>query len=168
MPEAKKQYVLIKTSPNDVLFTLRNVENPQLTRLVHLTKKTPQQPLPLTWALSVIADPALYGMYKKGYFSFDDNDGLAQAAYDAGYWFDTKFDFKPARKEDDGLIFSILKVGNRVKIEEAIKEYGEERVKDVAINKCKDLNQNVIQMLEKKFGIQLVVDGVDEEMADDE
>ena len=167
MPEAKKQYVLIKTSPNDVLFTLRNVENPQLTRLIHLTKKTPQQPLPLSWALSVIADPALYGRYKKGYFSFDDNDGLAKAAYEAGYWFGEKFDFEPAKKEDDGLIFSILKVGNRTKIDETIAKYGMERVKDVAINRCGELSQNVIQVLEKRFGVQLVVDGVDEEMADD-
>lgn len=168
MPEEKKQYVLIKTSPNEVLFTLRNVENPQLTRRIHLTKRTPQQPLPLSWALSVIADPVLYGMYKKGYFSFDDNDSLAKAAYEAGYWFDEKFDFKPAKKEDDGLIFTILKVGNREKIEKAITEYGVDRVKAVAINKCGELSQNVIQVLEKRFGIQLVIDGVDGEMADEE
>lgn len=168
MPEAKKQYVLIRTSPNDVLFTLRNVENPQLTRLIHLTKKTPQQPLPLTWALSVIADPALFTMYKKGYFSFDDNEGLAKAAYDAGYWFDAKFDFEPAKKEDDSLVFAILKGGNREKIDAAIAKYGMERVKDVAINKCGELSQNVIQVLEKRFGVQLVVDGVDEEMAENE
>ena len=168
MPEAKKQYVLIRTSPNDVLFTLRNVENPQLTRLIHLTKKTPQQPLPLTWALSVIADPALFTMYKKGYFSFDDNEGLAKAAYDAGYWFDAKFDFKKKKKEDDSLVFAILKGGNREKIDAAIAKYGMERVKDVAINKCGELSQNVIQVLEKRFGVQLVVDGVDEEMAENE
>ena len=167
MPE-NKQYVLIKTSPNEVLFTLRNVENPQLTRRIHLTNKTPQQPLPLSWALSVIADPVLYGMYKKGYFSFNDNDSLAKAAYEAGYWFDEKFDFEPATKADDGLIFTILKVGNRTKIEEAIKKYGEERVKAVAINKCGELSQNVIQVLEKRFGIQLVIDGVDGEMTDAE
>lgn len=169
MPEAKKQFILMKTSPNDVLFTLRSVENPQLTRLVHLTAKKPQQPLPLEWALSVIADQTLYGMYKKGYFAFDDNDALAEAAYEAGYWFDKKFDFKPAKKEDDDLIFSILKVGNRTKIEEAIKTYGKERVKDVAISRAKELTQNVIQVLEKMFGVQLTVDGVaDLEMAEEE
>ena len=168
MPD-RKQFVLIKTTPNDVLFTLRSVENPQLTRLVHLTAKHPQQPLPLEWALSVIADQTLYGMYKKGYFAFDDNDALVQAAYDAGYYFDNKLDFKPAKKEDDGLILSILKVGNRTKIESSMKEYGKDRVKDVAIAHVKELTQNVITVLEKMFGVQLTVDGVaDLEMAEED
>jgi hypothetical protein len=112
----------MKTSPNDVLFTLRSVENPALTREIYLTKKHARQPLPVEWALSIIADQTLYGMFKKGYFTFDDPKGLAKVAYDRGYWFDEEFDFTPASTEDENLIFSILKVGNRTKIEETIKK----------------------------------------------
>lgn len=162
-----KQFILIKTSPNDVLFTLTSIANPALTREIFLTRKRPKQPLPAEWALSVIADPVLYGMFKKGYFTFDKPEELAKVAYEAGYWFDEKFDFTPATEQDENLIFSILKVGNRTKIEETIKKYGETRVKEVAIAHLKELTQNVIQLLEKMFKVQLVVDGVDEEMLEE-
>ncbi len=164
MPEQAKQFILIKTSPNDVLFTLRSISNPALTRQIHLTRKHPQQPLPVEWALSIIADQILYGMFKKGYFTFDRPEELAQIAFEQGYWFDAKFDFTPATKGDENLIFSILKVGNRAKIEEAIQKYGSNRVRDIAVAHLSDLTQNVIQLLEKMFKVQLVVDGVDEDM----
>ena len=166
MPETK-QFVLIKTTPNNVLFTLRSVENPQLTREIYLTKRHPQQPLPAEWALSVVADQRLFNMFKKGTFTFDKPDELAQLAYEKGYWFGEKFDFTPATKDDENLIFSILKVGNRTKIEEAVKKYGKSRVQDVAVAHLDNLTQNVIQLLEKLFGVQLIVDGVDEEIVDE-
>ena len=166
MPETK-QFILIKTTPNNVLFRLHSVNNPQLVRKIHLTDKHPQQPLPAEWALSVVADQRLFNMFKKGVFTFDKPDELAQLAYEKGYWFGEKFDFTPATKDDENLIFSILKVGNRAKIEEAVKKYGKGRVQDVAVAHLDDLTQNVIQLLEKLFGVQLIVDGVDEEIVDD-
>ena len=166
MPESK-QFLLIKTTPNNVLFTLRSVENPQLTREIYLTKKHPQQPLPAEWALSVIADQRLFSMFRKGLFTFDQPDALAKLAYEKGYWFGEKFDFTPATKDDENLIFSILKVGNRTKIEETVKKYGKDRVQAVAIAHLPDLTQNVIQVLEKMFNVQLILDGVDGEIAED-
>ncbi len=161
MPEVK-QFILIKTTPNDVYFTIPLVSNPAIKREIYLTKKRPQQPLPAEYALSIVADASLYGLYKKGYFTFNDNEGLAKLAYEQGYWFDEKFDFEPASTKDNDLIFSILKVGNRVKIEETIKKYGDDKVKDVAISHLSDLTQNVIQLLEKIFRVQLTMDNVAE------
>ena len=167
MPETeRKQFVLIKTTPDDVLFTLRSVENPQLTRQIYLTSTHAKQPLPVEWALSILADSVLYTMYKRGLFTFDANDELAALAYERGYLFDNKLDFTPASPQDDALILSILKVGNRTKIEETIKKFGKERVKSVAVANLANLTQNVISVLEKMFGVQLTVDGVSElEMA---
>lgn len=167
MPETK-QFVLIKTTPKNVIFRLRSVTNPQLSREISLTAQHPQQPLPAEWALSVIADPSLFNMFKKGYFTFDKPEDLAQLAYQEGYWFGEKFDFKPASKDDENLILSILKVGNRTKIEEAIKSYGVTRVKDVAVAHVDSLTQNVIQYLEKVFNVQLVVDNEGAEYSDAE
>ena len=167
MPETK-QFILIKTTPNNVLFRLHSVNNPQLVRKIHLTDKHPQQPLPAEWALSVIASPSLFAMFKKGYFTFDKPDDLAALAYEQGYWFDEKFDFKPASKDDEKLILSILKVGNRAKIEEAIKTYGINRVRDIAVTNVDSLTQNVIQYLEKIFGIQILVDNEGAEYSDAE
>lgn len=166
MPETK-QFMLIKTTPNSVLFTLRSVENPQLTREIYLTKNHPQQPLPAEWALSVIADQRLFKMFKKGLFTFDNPDELARLAYEKGYWFGEKFDFKPASKDDENLIFAILRAGNRTKIEETVKTFGKDRVQAVAIAHLNDLTQNVIQFLEKLFNVQLIVDGVDGEISED-
>ena len=166
MPETK-QFMLIKTTPNSVFFTLRSVENPQLTREIYLTRSHPQQPLPAEWALSVIADQRLFSMFKKGIFTFDKPDDLALLAYEKGYWFGEKFDFTPATKDDENLIFAILKAGNRTKIEETVKKYGKDRVQAVAVAHLENLTQNVIQLLEKLFNVQLIVDGVDGEIAED-
>ena len=159
MPEIK-QFILIKTTPNNVYFSIPLVSNPAIKREVYLTKQRPQQPLPVEYALSIVADPSLYALYKKGYFTFNDNNALAKMAYEQGYWFDEKWDFEPATTEDSNLIFSILKVGNRTKIEETIKKYGVDKVKDVAVSHLDELTQNVIQMLEKVFKVQLVMDNV--------
>jgi hypothetical protein len=167
MPETK-QFILIKTTPKNLLFTLRSVVNPQLTRKIFLTKQHPQQPLPAEWALSVVADQKLFAMFKKGYFTFDKPDELAALAYEKGYWFGEKFDFKPASKDDEKLILAVLKVGNRDKIQEAIKQYGKSRVRDIAADNVGVLSQNVIQLLEKLFGVQLVVDNDDAEYSDAE
>lgn len=153
-----KQFILIKTTPNDVFCTIPLASNPSIRREVYLTKKHPQQPLPADYALGVMADPSLYSLFKKGYFTFNDVDSLAKMAYEEGYLFDDKFDFEPASKEDSNLIFSILRVGNRAKIEETLEKYGVDKVKAVAIEHLDDLTQNVIQMLEKVFKVQLVLD----------
>lgn len=89
MPEIK-QFLLIKTTSSDVYFSIPLVSNPAIRREVYLTKKRPQQPLPVEYALSIVADPSLYSLYKKGYFTFNDNAALAKMAYEQGYWFDEK------------------------------------------------------------------------------
>jgi len=161
--EEVKNFVLIKTTPGDVLFTISSISNPALKREIFLTKKHPQQPLPLDWALSIIADQSLYLMYKKGVFTFNDNESLAKIAYQQGYLFDEGFDFKPASVNDEKDILAALKMGTKSKIEAAIKDFGAEKVREVAVANLGGLTQNVIQVLEKTFNIQLVMDGVLEE-----
>lgn len=155
-----KQFILTKTSPSDVFFVISLISNPAVKREVYLTKQRPQQPLPAEYALSIVADPGLYTLYKKGYFTFNDNEGLAKLAYEQGYWFEPSFDFEPSSPKDVDLILSILKVGNRAKIEETIKKYGEDKVRDVAIANLSGLTQNVIMLLEKTFKVQLTMDNV--------
>lgn len=157
-----KNFVLIKTTPGEVFFTISSVSNPALKREVYLTNKHPQQPLPLDWALSIIADPSLYLMYKKGLITFNDNDSLAKIAYESGYLFDDKYDFTPASQEDDKTILAALKAGTKSKIDESIKNFGADRVREVAIANLGSLTQNVIQVLEKTFNVQLVMDNVAE------
>ncbi len=157
-----KNFVLIKTTPGEVFFTISSVSNPALKREVYLTNKHPQQPLPLEWALSIIADPSLYLMYKKGLITFNDNDGLAKIAYEQGYLFDEHYDFTPSSQEDDKTILAALKLGTKAKIDECIKKYGADRVREVAIANLGVLTQNVIQVLEKTFNVQLVMDNVAE------
>ncbi len=157
-----KNFVLIKTTPGEVFFTIPSITNPGLQREIYLTNKHPQQPMPAEWALSIIAEPSLYLMYRKGLITFNDNEGLAKLAYEQGYLFDEKYDFKPSSKEDETIIYAALKAGTRAKIEESIQTYGADRVREVAIAHLGTLTQNVIQVLEKTFGVQLVMDNVAE------
>ena len=62
---------------------------------------------------------------------------------------------------DEKVILSILVSGNRSKILDAMKEYGDNLVKQVAITHRDELNTGVVNMLENLLKIQLFIDGGD-------
>lgn len=150
-------YIIKKTTPNDVLFRLHPIDNPQLTKLIYLNSHQKQQSLPENWALGVFFDEQVYNMYKKGLFTFNDNDGITKAAFENGVYFDDKLDFTPAKDEDLDAILAILKTGKRSEIVSACDKYGAAKVKDVAIVNCNDLTTAVVSMLEQLWNIQLTM-----------
>lgn len=154
-----KSFKLTKAVPGDVVFIIHPVSNPAISRTVHLTARTPSQILPTDWALGVFLDNGIYSMYKKGIFTFDHNDVLVKAAYDAGVYFDEVLDFVPSKIEDEGTILGILKSGVRADILKARDTYGSDKVKEVAIANVSNLTTSVVNMLENIYHIQLVVDG---------
>lgn len=153
-----KNYKIIKTIPGTVLFDINPISNPMLTRRILLTEQAPQQPLPLDWALGVFASAGAYELYKTHAFTFDDNS-IVEEAFKAGVYFDDKLDFEPAKPDQEGYIFGVIKGGNRQSILNLIEEKGLETVKAVAIAKAGELTQNVVRMLEGIFKIQLIIDG---------
>lgn len=154
-----KNYVLTKTTPNDVLFNLHPVSNMALTRKIYLTNLKPKVALPEDWALGIFQDEGIYEMYRKGYFTFDDNDGIVKAAFEAGVYFGETLDFEPSNENRVKEILAVLKEGNRSKILDAIEKYDASTVQDVAIANLGDLSQAVVKMLENILKVQLVVDG---------
>lgn len=154
----QKVFKIKKTVPGSVLFILHPISNPMLTKQIYLTDRNPMQFLPLDWALGVFMDDGNYKLYKKGMFTFENNDELVKAAFEAGVYFDEQLDFTPAREDNEKVILSILKSGNRSSIDKAIKDYGSESVKKVAIAYVEELNTGVVRMLENIFKIQLVID----------
>lgn len=156
-----KVFKIKKTVPGDILFVVHPLSNMQLSRTVYLTDRNPVQVLPLDWALGIFVDNGNYNMYKEGYFTFEDNEAAVKAAYENGAYFDDKLDFTPVRENHEEVIFTVLKSGNRANIENAIKNYGEDQVRNVAIMHVNDLSTGVVKMLEGIFHVQLVVDGDD-------
>lgn len=155
---AKKNYFKItKTTTDDVVFLLSPINNSGMSKTIHLTRRTPSMTLPLDWALGVFLDDALFNMYRNGYFTFDDNEALVIAAEDAGVYFG-ELDFTPVAEDHTEKIFNILQAGNRQDILAAIKEFGTNKVKEVAIARVNFLTTNVVLMLESIFGIQLTMD----------
>lgn len=154
----QKYYTLIKVTPNDVLFDLHPISNIGLTRRIYLDKNKTKQPLPLDWALGVFQDDGVYSLYKQGAFTFDDNEGIAKDAFEAGVYFDEKLDFTPAKVDDTKEILATLKAGNRANIIKIISEKGKEKVRDVAAIHVQELTQGVVSMLENLLGVQLVLD----------
>ena len=150
-------YIITKTSPNDVLFTLRPLSNPQLSKTIHLTKRMPKQALPEDWALGVFFDTNLYAMYKDGFFTFDKNEDLVKAAIANNVYFDEVLDFTPAKETIERDILTILKAGNRSNILKAIDKHGKDFVKDVAVANVSELTNAITSMLEEMFKISLTV-----------
>ncbi len=155
----KKVFKITKTIPGDVLFGISPISNPNFSKEVYLTDRMPFANLPLDWALGVFLDDGLYTMYKKGCFTFDDNESLVTEAIAAGVYFDEVLDFTPASVEDVDNIFKVLQEGNRPNILKVIDQYGQEKVEAVAIKNAGKLTANVISMLEKLWNIQLIMDG---------
>ena len=159
MSEAVKTFTLKKVVPGSVLFTLSPLSNQALKKEIYLTTRMPQQVLPLDWALGIFLDTSLYNMYKKGIFTFNDNEGIVKAAREAGVYFDEVLDFEPVSEDTIGKILKTLKGGVRADIIRSIKDYGDDLVRDVVIKHAQDLTTGVITMLENHWHIQLTMDG---------
>lgn len=154
-----QNFKIIKTTPADVLFELHPVSNYYgLSRKIYLTNSVPQQSLPLDWALGVFQSPSVYELYKKGYFTFDNNEGIVKAAYEAGVYFDEKLDFEPAKENTVKEILSVLKSGVRSNINKVIEKYPKDTIVEVAKLNLGSLTQGVVSMLESALNIQLVLD----------
>ena len=98
-------------------------------------------------------------MYKKGIFTFNDNEGIVQAAREAGVYFDETLDFTPVKEDVTPTILKALKSGVRADILKTIKDYGDDLVKNVVVKYADDLTTGVISMLENHWHIQLTMDG---------
>ena len=153
-----KTFTIKKTIPGSVLFILSPLSNQSLKKEIYLTSRMPQQILPEDWALGIFLDSSLYDMYKKGIFTFNDNDGVVKAAREAGVYFDEVLDFTPT-EDNTGKILKVLKRGVRSDILNAITNYGDDLVKDIVIKYANDLTTGVISMLENHWHIQLTMDG---------
>lgn len=154
-----KVYKMKKVIPGDLLIILHPLSNPMISREVFLTDRNPNQMLPLDWALGVFMDNGIYNMYKNGIFTFENNEALVKAAYEAGAYFDEALDFVPVKEDNSKIIFEILSSGNRAKIIKAIDDYGKESVLAVAVDKVESLSTGVVQLLESILKVQLTMDG---------
>lgn len=152
-----KSFILKKTCAGEVFAIISPMSNPTVTRTINLTDHTPQQVLPADWALGFVMDQGNYSLYKKGYVTFDDNDGLAKLAVESGVWFDS-FDFKPAAEDQSNKILEVLKTGNRSAIQKAVNDYGHDIVAEVASHNVDQLTTAVVSMLENLLKTQLVID----------
>ena len=154
----QKVFKIKKTIPGNVLFILHPLSNPMLTKEIYLTDRRPAQFLPLDWALGIFMDDGNYRLYKKGVFTFENNDELVKAAYENGVYFDEHLDFTPVKEDNDKEILAILKSGNRASIEKAIKDFGKDLIIRVAAANVDNLNTGVVRMLESMLKVQLVID----------
>lgn len=154
----QKVFKIKKTTPGNVLFILHPISNPMLTKEIYLTDRRPFQFLPMDWALGIFMDDGNYRLYKKGMFTFENNDELVKAAYEAGVYFDEKLDFTPVKEDNDKEILAILKSGNRASIDKAIKDFGRDLIIKVAASNVDNISTGVVRMLESLLKVQLVID----------
>lgn len=157
MSEEIKSFILKKTSAGEICTAVSPMSNPNITRNIVLTERTPQVVLPTDWALGFIMDQGNYALYKKHYVTFDNNDALAKLAVENGVWFET-LEFTPAKSTQAEEILKILKTGNRVSIMNAVKTYGKDIVVEVANHKVDELTTSVVSLLESLLNIQLIID----------
>ena len=146
---------MINTTPNLIIFRLSPYDNPANSRVIKLgaTNLNKVITMPMSLALGVFTSDDVYGLYRKGYFTFDNNEELLQAAKEASLYFADELDFKPADKNTNETILTQLQKGNRSAIEKAIKEYGKERVMDVAKANLDNLTTGVKTMLEQTLKV---------------
>ena len=157
MSEVKKSFVLKKICVGSVFTIVSPMSNPNVTRVIDLTDRVPQQVLPEDWALGFIMDQGNYSLYKNGYVTFDRNEELAKLAAETGVLFDD-FGFTPAKEDQTSTILAILKTGVRIKIQEAINTYGKDKVRDVAAYNIDNLTTAVVKTLENMLNTQLTID----------
>jgi hypothetical protein len=109
--------------------------------------------MPISLALGVFTNNDVYRLFKKGYFTFSDTDELLQAAKEANLYFADELDFVPADEKTNETILTRLMKGNRAAIESAVKEFGKDKVMDIAKANIDKLTVGVKQMLEQTLNV---------------
>lgn len=160
--ENPKVFRMFKSTANDVMLVIHPFSNMQLSKTISLTKRNPFAMLPADWAIGIFMDKDNYGLYKKGIISFDNNEALVKAAYEAGAYFSAELEFTPAKKDNTEIILTILKSGNHKNIESAVEKYGRDEIINCASANAGILPSGVVKMLESMLKIQLIVDGVED------
>lgn len=154
MSENQKNYVLYKTTPMSVLFILHPYSNPGLQRRVYLTDQNPKVALPQDWALGVFQDEEVFRLFRNKCITFDNNEGITKAAFEAGVYFE-ELDFKPAEIDRSEKILATIKAGNHSKILKVIEEEGKDVVAQVAAKHLGELSTTIVKMLESALKVQL-------------
>lgn len=155
----KKFYVIVKTVPGNVFFSLSPIDNSNQTRVIKLTDEMPKARLPRNWALGVFLNQPVFRMFEKGVFTFEELDTIvADAIQEQVYFGDKQLDFKAAEPNTTQIIENILKEGNKDKIDELFRKHRRDSVMVIAKNILSQLTMETIKMLEERTGIQLVVE----------
>jgi len=146
---------MINTTPNLILFNLSPYDNPSNSRLIRLGSSNTNKviTMPISLALGVFTNSEVYRLFKKGYFTFDHTEELLEAAKEANLYFAEQLDFTPASEKTSETILTQLIKGSRAAIEAAIKEYGKDRVMDVAKANLDKLSVGVKTMLEQTLKV---------------
>lgn len=158
-----KSFKIIKTIPGSVLFKLSPVDNDNVRREIWLTSRHPEQVLPENWALGIFANDQVFELYRQKAFTFDRPEEITKLAIERGFYFEDASNIVvPAKPNQEKEILNILKSGERSKINTAMKQYGQDVVKNVAVAHVTDLTQGVIAFLQNTWKIVLTIDGVAE------
>ncbi len=146
---------MINTTPNLIIFNLSPYDNPANVRTIKLGANNINKAIvmPISLALGVFTNSDVYRLFKKGYFTFSDVNELLTAAKEANLYFADELDFVPANEKTNDSILTLLKKGNRAAIEQAIKEYGKDKVMDVAKAHMAELSNGVSVMLQQTLGV---------------
>ncbi len=154
-----KTIKMINTTPNLIIFNLSPYDNPSNVRLIKLgaTNLNKAIVMPISLALGVFTNPDVYRLFKKGYFTFDHTDELLTAAREASLYFAEELDFVPADEKTNETILTRLQKGNRAAIEAAVKEFGKDRVMDVARANLANLTTGIKVMLEQTLQVSFTI-----------
>lgn len=151
----QKTIRMINTTPNLIIFKLSPYDNPSNVRVIKLGAGNTNKAIvmPMSLALGVFTNDEVYRLYKKGYFTFDKNEELLKAAQEENLYFADELDFTPADQKTNETILIQLQKGNRSAIEGAIKEFGKDRVMDVARANLDKLTVGVKTVLEQTLKV---------------
>ncbi len=154
-----KTIKMINTTPNLIIFNLSPFDNPSNVRLIKLgaTNLNKAIIMPISLALGVFTNNDVYRLFKKGYFTFSDTNELLQAAKEANLYFADELDFVPADAKTNETILTRLQKGNRAAIESAIKDFGKDRVMDIAKTNLDKLTTGVKTMLEQTLQVSFTL-----------
>lgn len=146
---------MINTTPNLIIFNLSPYDNPSNVRLIKLGASNTNKviTMPISLALGVFTNNEVYRLFKKGYFTFSDINELVSAAKEANLYFADELDFVPADEKTNETILTRLMKGNRAAIESAVKEFGKDKVMDIAKANIDKLTVGVKQMLEQTLNV---------------
>jgi hypothetical protein len=141
-----------------VLLYLQDSEGLLPPKWFNMDEKMPRIGIPVNYAVSILNDYTIKNMLNNNMFEIENIEDLIKESESRLYIAPSEEEVQvlTEKKRSDALLLTILRGGNKAKIQELFNSADKERALDIAIANAKSFSMDLIESIESIVGMALV------------